>query len=69
MEKRKGKNVKNKCLYTIDRSLTERYQRSAIPNVWKNKEQLNGTRTTDKCDRNQWTVIRMFLSICKIYFV
>ena len=31
--KGKEKNVRNKCLYTIDRSLTERYQRSAIPNV------------------------------------
>ena len=70
MERRKGKSIKNKCLYAVDRSLTERYQRSAIPNVWrKNKEQLNGTRTTDKYDRNQWTVIRMVLLICKIYFV
>jgi len=31
---REGKE-KNKCLYAVDRSLTERCQRSAIPNVWR----------------------------------
>ena len=35
MERRKGKSIKNKCLYAVDRSLTERYQRSSIPNVWR----------------------------------
>ena len=34
-KERKGKSIKNKCLYAVDRSLTERYQRSAIPNVWR----------------------------------
>ena len=34
-EKGKEKILKNKCLYAVDRSLTERYQRSAIPNVWR----------------------------------
>ena len=32
-KERKGKSIKNKCLYAVDKSLTERYQRSAIPNM------------------------------------
>ena len=37
-KERKGKNIENKCLYAVDKSLTERYQRSAIPNVWRKVE-------------------------------
>ena len=29
------KNIRNKCQYAVNRSLTERYQRSAVPNMWR----------------------------------